>query len=119
MYTIWIDLWINVNKYISRFQYPEFCPTMGWEKRLGPQEVTKYLEHDEFIRFEAFALLRSGQMNRKKLGWWSNWRLVYSVGNKDELSWIKWRDSGYSFQEALSFLDLDSKQFLLISKLLN
>jgi len=42
---------------------------MGCEKRLGPQEITKHLEQDEFIRFEAFALLRSGQMNRKKLGW--------------------------------------------------
>lgn len=99
-------------KYISRFQYPEFCPTMGCEKRLGPQEITKHLEQDEFIRFEAFALLRSGQMNRKKLGWCGDWRFIFSCNNKNELRCLKCRDSSYTFQEALSFLDLDSKNFV-------
>ncbi|CAI2365105.1 unnamed protein product [Moneuplotes crassus] len=94
-------------KYIRRCQYPEFCPTMGCEKRLGPQEITKHLENDEFIRFEAFALLRSGQMNRKKLGWCGDCRFIFSCSNKENLRCLKCSQPGYTFQECLSFLDLD------------
>ena len=95
--------------YLRTSKYPEDCPVKGCSKRLGPQQITKHLDPNELLRYEAFSLLRSGQMNRKQLLWCYNCRLIHSKKKDADLKWYKWSETSYSFQDALKFLELENK----------
>lgn len=51
----------HCREYLSKWQYPRNCPWRGCKRILGPQEITKHLNEEEYIKFEAFSLQRSGQ----------------------------------------------------------
>lgn len=93
-------------KYLSKYQYPEDWPVKGWTKRLGPQEITRHLNSIDKIRYEAFSLLRSGQMNRLQIMWCYKCRLIFAKKkNKDQIC-TKCNEISYWFQDALKFLEL-------------
>ena len=95
--------------YLRTSKYPEDCPVKGCSKRLGPQQITKHLDPNERLRYEAFSLLRSGQMNRKQLLWCYNCRIIHSKKKDDHLKWYKCNETSYTFQDALKFLELENK----------
>ncbi|CAI2363925.1 unnamed protein product [Moneuplotes crassus] len=120
---------IQCQRYLAKSQYPEDCPARLCNKRLGPQEITKHLESNDRIRYEAFSLLRSGQMNRKHLIWCYNCRLIYAQphsrskeANEDSkesdphsksiqnLKCPKCSGVSYGFQDALKFLEIAGKK---------
>lgn len=95
--------------YLKHSKYPEDCPVKGCSKRLGPQEITKHFNENELIRYEAFSLLRSGQMNRKQLLWCYNCRMISANKYRSELKCYKCKEVSYSFQDALKFMELENK----------
>ena len=91
-------------RYLSKFQYPEDCPVKGWTKRLGPQEITRHLNSIDKIRYEAFSLLRSGQMNRLQILWCYKCRVVFAKKKNKDQRCYTWNEISYWFQDALKFL---------------
>ena len=99
----------HCREYLSKCQYPRNWPSRGWKKILGPQEITKYLDDEEYIKFEAFSLQRSGQKSRKQLLWCKNWHLIYAVGYDESIANCRGCSKPpYKFQDVLKHLDLST-----------
>jgi len=91
--------------YLKKCQYPRNCPSRGCKKILGPQEIIKHLSPEEYIKFEAFSLQRSGQKSRKQLLWCRECHLIYAVGYDDKIgTWRNCHNSPKNFKTSLSTL---------------
>ncbi len=96
--------------YLSKCQYPRNCPSRGCKKILGPQQITEHLTPQEYIKFEAFSLQRSGQKSRKQLLWCSEWHQIYAVGYDEIIGHCKsWDHKPLKFQDILKHLDVNAK----------
>ena len=101
---------VHCREYLSKCQYPRNCPSRGCKKILGPQEITKHLDPEEYIKFEAFSLQRSGQKSRKQLLWCKICHLVFAVGYDEKLENCRnCQTPPYKFQDVLKHLDANTK----------
>lgn len=100
----------HCREYLSKCQYPRNCPSRGCKKILGPQEITKHLDAEEYIKFEAFSLQRSGQKSRKQLLWCKNCHLIFAVGYDEKIGACRQcNNPPYKFQDVLKHFDANSK----------
>lgn len=96
--------------YLAKWQYPRNCPKKGCKRILGPQEITKHLNGEEYIKFEAFSMQRSGQKSRKQLYWCSHWHLIFANSyDENNDGWIECKMDPTKFQDVLKFFDTNSK----------
>lgn len=101
---------LHVREYLSKCQYPRNCPSRGCKKILGPQEITKDLSPEEYIKFEAFSLQRSGQKSRKQLLWCQQWHIIFALGYDEIICKCRdWGNLPNKFQDVLKHLDINTK----------
>ena len=97
-------------EYLAKCQYPRNCPKKGWKRILGPQEITKHLNSEEYIKFEAFSMQRSGQKSRKQLFWCSHWHWIFANSyDENNEGWIECLKEPTKFQDVLKYFDENSK----------
>ena len=100
----------HCKEYLSKCQYPRNCPSRGCKKILGPQEITKHLSEDDFIKFEAFSLQRAGQKSRKQLLWCKTCHIIFAVSYDEKLVICRnCMEKPMKFQEVLKHLNQTSK----------
>lgn len=94
---------------ISKNFIPETCPIPICKKRLGPQEILKYLDDEERVKFETSSLNNSCHKNMKRLMWCKTCRELYCTDCKGDLQCETCGIKGYGFHEAMKLAVKEGK----------